>query len=174
MMKYPSDQELENWILELEQEELYAPRHLKEEILKKATQPAELRQMAGTAEDVKKMQLAECSGRSPEHPQSSFFAYTLKIVAGMAAAILLTFVLPANNGMDISRAKERMERMEVMADKRQEQLIEAYTLPDEEENGSRRRSNFLSHIEAEAAQLFEKADEVKELNIFWNKNQGGN
>ena len=174
-MKYPSDQELQNWILELEQEELYAPRHLKEEILKKATQPAELKQMAGTAEDVKKMQLPEGGGRNPEHPQSSFFAYTLKIVAGMAAAILLTFVLPANNGMDISRAKERMERMEIMADKKQEQLIEAYTLPVEAEgNGSRRRSNFLSHIEAKAAQLFEKADEVKELSIFWNKNQGGN
>ena len=34
MMGYPSDQELEKWILELEQEELYAPKHLKEEILK--------------------------------------------------------------------------------------------------------------------------------------------
>ncbi len=157
MMKYPSDEELIQWILSLEQEELYAPIHLKEEIMKKVLQPAEK------------------SAQKQKNPQISFFAYAVKIVAGMAAAILLTFVLPTGNGMDVSRARERMERIEEQADKREQKLNENYTLPEVyEESDSGWNNNLFRQIEYKTAQLFEKADKVKELSGFWNKNQGGN
>ncbi len=100
MKRYPGDEELELWIHSLEQEELYAPRHLKAEIMEKV------------------LQEKQCN------PQISFLSYTAKMVAGMAAAILLTFVIPVNDGTDISRAQVRMERIKEETKEREEKLKE--------------------------------------------------
>lgn len=83
MKQYPTDEELNAFIAKLEQEELYAPAHLKEEILLKT-------------EQMKKSETAPIS----------FLVYTLKMVAGMAAAIMLTFAIPASDGSEHSKAKD--------------------------------------------------------------------
>lgn len=87
MNRYPTDEELNSFIEELEKEKLYAPLHLKEEILlkvKEGEQPAK-------------------TGSKSQQPVS-LFLYTLKMVAGMAAAVLLIFMIPAENGSDVSKA----------------------------------------------------------------------
>lgn len=87
MNRYPTDEELNSFIEELEKEELYAPLHLKEEILLK----------------VKEGEQPVKAGSKIQQPVS-LFLYTLKMVAGMAAAVLLIFMLPVGNGSDVSEA----------------------------------------------------------------------
>ena len=75
-MKYPTDEELAKFIETLETEPLYAPPFLKESILKQLdelTLPA--------------------SKQKPKWWQGNF-AYNMKVIAGMAAALILIFVLP--------------------------------------------------------------------------------
>lgn len=169
-MGYPSDQELEKWILELEQEELYAPKHLKEEILKMTRELATTSEFAKNAELENAKNLEAHMISKKKSPQVTFFAYTVKVVAGMAAAILLTFVLPTGNGLEISRAEERMERMEEKADKRQEQLIANERRPEAAGEGrDNLKTDLFSLINNKRELLFEKADRVKELGGFWNK-----
>lgn len=91
MNKYPTDEELNDFIARLEQESLYAPIHLKEEILLKAEE------ITG----VKRQQKYD--------KPTSFFSYTLKMVAGMAAALFLTFAIPVSDGTDLSRAAEKRD-----------------------------------------------------------------
>lgn len=79
MNRYPSDDELYRFIEELEKEELYAPEHLKEEILFK----------------VKEGEKAQ---------PTSFLLYTLKMVAGIAAAVFLIFLIPVQDGSNTSKA----------------------------------------------------------------------
>lgn len=92
MNRYPEDEELNRFIEELEQKELYAPAHLKEEILLRAAK-----------------QVSQNSGKRNE--PVSFLTYTLKIVAGMAAAIFLVFMIPVQNGSDVSRAEIGEQKM---------------------------------------------------------------
>lgn len=87
MNRYPTDEELRSFIEELEKGELYAPRHLKEEILLKA----------------RAQEKPEKAGRGSQQPVS-FLIYSLKMVAGMAAAIILVFMIPAGNGSNVSKA----------------------------------------------------------------------
>lgn len=93
---YPTDEELNRLIEALEKEELYAPAHLKGEILqrvKKESRPAD-------------------AGRKSRQPVS-LVVYTLKIAAGMAAAILLVFFLPVRNGSNVSWAEEAQRQEKV-------------------------------------------------------------
>lgn len=92
MNRYLTDEELGSFIEELEKEELYAPAHLKEEIFEKLKKSDESRQ---NSEKSKK--------------PVSFLLYTFKMAAGMAAAIVLVFTLPLNDGSAVSRA-EAVER----------------------------------------------------------------
>ncbi len=80
MNEYPSDLELELFIEELEKQELYAPKHLKEKILTQA--------------------FPEQTGGSPykngkESRNFQNLSYRLKIIAGMAAAVLMLMALPS-------------------------------------------------------------------------------
>lgn len=96
MNGYPTDEELNSFIQELESEELYAPIHLKEEILhrvQKESRPAD-------------------AARKSRQPVS-LVVYTLKIAAGMAAAIMLVFFLPVRNGSNISWAEEIQRQEDV-------------------------------------------------------------
>ena len=92
MNRYPTDEELNSLIEEMEREELYAPAHLKEEILKR----------------VEKESRQADAGRKSGKPVS-LAVYTLKIAIGMAAAVMLVFFLPASDGSNISRAEEMQQ-----------------------------------------------------------------
>ena len=94
MNGYLTDEELNSLMEELEKQELYAPAHLKREILEK----------------VKKESRQADAGRKSGQP-ISLAVYTLKIAIGMAAAIMLVFFLPVRNGSNISWAEE-MQRQE--------------------------------------------------------------
>lgn len=79
MREYPTDEELELLISELENQELYAPKHMKEQILdqafpKKAPEMFRENQRNGTVQT---------------------FTYRLKIIAGMAAALIMLALLPS-------------------------------------------------------------------------------
>ncbi len=73
MSLYPTDEELMKWIEEIEKEPLYAPGYLKDEILKKQ----EL--------------IPVCKRRQAK---IQMFTYSMKIGAGMAAALFLIFMSP--------------------------------------------------------------------------------
>lgn len=108
MSKYLTDEELELFIRRMEQQELYAPKHMKEQILNRAFSKQTVEVMPGSG--------------SREKP-FRFLAYRLKVVAGMAAAIFMLLAFPAL-GMDseysLPRDMEEWEkRME--AEQMQEQ-----------------------------------------------------
>lgn len=98
MNGYPTDEELNSLIEELEKEELYAPAHLKEEILQR----------------VEKESRPVDTGRKSGKPVS-LVVYSLKIAIGMAAAVMLVFLLPVRNGSNISRAEEMQMQEEFFA-----------------------------------------------------------
>lgn len=100
MNGYPTDEELNSLIEELEKEELYAPAHLKEEILQRV---------------VKESRLAD-AGRKRGKPVS-LAVYSLKIAIGMAAAVMLVFLLPVSGGSNISWAEEMQAQEELFVPK---------------------------------------------------------
>ncbi len=79
MKEYPTDEELEFLINHLEKQELYAPKHMKEQILSKAF-PEQTAEMFPT------------TGRRARPVQT--FTYRLKIIAGMAAALIMLMIIP--------------------------------------------------------------------------------
>lgn len=83
MREYPTDEELEQLIAELEKQELYAPKHMKEQILSQVF-----------PKQTDKMPAKSGSAQRPV----ALFAYRLKIVAGMAAALMMLAVIPIQNG----------------------------------------------------------------------------
>ncbi len=145
MSRYPTDEELERFMEQLTQEELYAPRHLKEEILHK-------------------MELQENSKKPV-----SFFSYTLKMVAGMAAAIILTFAIPINNGSALSNARERTMQLKEEVDAHAKRLDDEQLKRKErlyEKNGER--------VNAKQQDVGEITEELlKKMNHLWNKEIGG-
>lgn len=103
MREYLSDEELSRLIGQLEEQELYAPKHLKEEILNKAFP--------------KQTEQAQPKPKSARQKPVSLFTYRLKIVAGMAAALIMLVLIPLETGVDhsmedMSRRQKRMEEME--------------------------------------------------------------
>lgn len=111
MREYLSDEELARLIEQLEGQELYAPKHLKEEILNKAFP--------------KQTEQAQPKPKSTGRKPISLFSYRLKIVAGMAAALIMLMLIPLgagngiydngiyDNGMDdMTYRQKRMEDME--------------------------------------------------------------
>ncbi len=83
MREYPTDEELERLIAELEQQELYAPKHMKEQILSQVF-----------PKQTDKIPAKSGSAQKP----IALFTYRLKIVAGMAAALIMLAVIPMQNG----------------------------------------------------------------------------
>ncbi len=90
MSRYPSDEELYRFIEELEKEELYAPRHLKEEILLK----------------VDGEEKAEKSKNRKGQP-TPFPVYTIKMAAGIAAAIFEQSRFPRKVGAGEGRGRNQ-------------------------------------------------------------------
>ncbi len=79
MKNYPTDEELELFIRQMEEQELYAPKHMKEQILSQAF-PNQFKEALPD------------SGSGGQTIQ--FLAYRIKIIAGMAAAVLMLVTLP--------------------------------------------------------------------------------
>ena len=93
MKDYMTDEELELFIEHMEQRELYAPKHMKEQILNQAfpKQTVEVLPKSG-------------GGRK----QASLLAYRIKIIVGMAAAIIMLMILPMQR--EIRGYESEMER----------------------------------------------------------------
>ncbi len=79
MNGYPTDEELERMIRQLEEQELYAPKHMKERILSQAF----------PKQTVKEFPLSGSGKRTVQT-----FTYRLKIITGMAAAIFMLMIIP--------------------------------------------------------------------------------
>ena len=105
MREYPTDEELELFIQQMEQQELYAPKHMKEQILEKAfpRQTVEVLPKSGSGREVR------------------LFTYRLKIAAGMAAALVMLMLLPGILGSGMygedrsweERADQRVKEWEM-------------------------------------------------------------
>lgn len=112
MKEYPTDEELELFVEQLEQQELYAPKYMKEQILSRAFPK----------------QTAEVLPRSGGGKGSvQLFSYRLKIIAGMAAAFLMLVLLPIQG--ELRESRESMKDLE----KWENSLQESWK-GDEEEN----------------------------------------
>ena len=95
MNRYPTDEELNAWIASLENRELYAPKHLKEQIIEKVHGQVPVSTLKKNA-----------------YQPVSLFAYSFKVAAGMAAAILMLVLLPVQEGQmagseQIARREQR-------------------------------------------------------------------
>lgn len=149
MHRYPTDEELNSLIEELEQQKLYAPRHLKGEILLKA------RKQALVKEAEKDRML-----------KSSFLLYTFKMAAGMAAAVLLVFMIPISDGSGISRAEVPEIEWDASEEERLEKDRDRVSL-------SERISSYMNEKREERAQttdrIYEKFNE-----LFHSNDLGGN
>ena len=132
MSRYPSDEELYRFIEELEKEELYAPGHLKEEILLKVNEEE-----------------AHTSKNRKEQP-TPFPVYTLKMAAGIAAAVLLIFTIPVQDGSNVSRADSQKKGWSIPEKWEQEK--------DEEEISLSERIN--DRFDRERRQLGETVDRI--------------
>lgn len=97
MNGYPTDEELSKLIEEVEKQPLYAPAHLQEMVLCKLNKE----------EQYQKEQSA----------QLAFFLYSFKMAVGMAAAIVLLFAIPANNGSNRSYAAALRQERETVSEK---------------------------------------------------------
>lgn len=102
MSKYPTDEELELFIRQMEQQELYAPKHMKEQILSQAFPKQTVEVLPRSGSSMGSVQL---------------FSYRLKIIAGMAAAIFMLLLLPSL-GVD---SEYRMEKEVETWEKKEEE-----------------------------------------------------
>lgn len=149
MNRYPTDEELNRFIEELEKEELYAPRHLKEEILLKAAK-------------TEQMHKSESKRSQPVQ----MFTYTLKIVAGMAAAIFLVFMIPANYGNNAYEAEQvRMEQTQKQDWEKEKGIRE-----EAEDGLGFRLNDSARRINAAANDLFNKINHTLNKNDIGGKN----
>lgn len=100
---YPTDEELERMIRQLEEQELYAPKHMKEQILNQAF----------PKQTVKEFPLSGSGMRTVQT-----FTYRLKIITGMAAAIFMLMIIPtiASNKDPAFYMEDKQNKMEESMD----------------------------------------------------------
>lgn len=128
MNGYPTDEELNKWIEALEEQPLYAPIHLQESVLCKLQEQKQ-----------KKREASE---------KVSFFLYSFKMAVGMAAAIVLLFAIPANDGSNKSYASELRKESEAAGEK-----LDAHF-----ENGREKLSQLSEKLNTMVDALFQKED----------------
>lgn len=127
MNRYPTDEELDRLIEALEGKPLYAPSHLQENVLCKLKEEGEKRERT---------------------ERTSFFLYSVKMAVGMAAAIVLLFAIPANDGSDRSYASQLHRESRAAGEK----------LDMHFENGREKLSQLSEKINAITDELFQKED----------------
>lgn len=90
MNRYPTDEELNRLIEELEQQNLYAPKHLKQQILQQVLTQQNKQQVQADRE-------VFWPKKGSAYKSVQMFTYSFKVVAGMAAAILMLVLLPVQD-----------------------------------------------------------------------------
>lgn len=104
MKGYPTDEELNLLIEQLEEQELYAPKHLKEEIMNKVFS--------------KQTERARPKHKSGRMESITLFTYRLKIIAGMAAALIMLILIPFQAGTGAAPSDTvRQQRSEAAEEK---------------------------------------------------------
>lgn len=150
MSKYPTDEELELFIKQMEQQELYAPKHVKEQILSQAF-PKQT------------VEVLPRSGSSRGSVQ--LLSYRLKIIAGMAAAIFMLFLLPSL-GMD---SEYRMEKEAEGWEKKEEA---AWTQEQEEMNANDVLNEDAWQAEHRLNDWFDQISNLRIESLFKMRNGG--
>ncbi len=152
MNGYPSEEELNLLIEQLEAQQLYAPRHLKEEILNKAF-PKQ------TAEGLPQ---SKSGGKRPVQ----ILVYRLKIIAGMAAALILLMLIPLQE-------ETRLSTDEAFAQRQQNRVQSETEEPDKEDkmniNG---RMNYGTRLINEKVNSW--INNIGDINNLFNWYDGGN
>lgn len=143
MSGYPTDEELERLIGQLEKQELYAPKHMKEQILSQAF----------PEKTVKEFPVSGSRTRTVQN-----FTYRLKIIAGMAAAVIMLMIIPAVNS---SR-----EPMWFTAD-------EKNTLNEDELTANERLGERTREMNQRFNSWFERVNSFRLENLF-HMRDGGN
>ena len=142
MNDYPTEEELNRMIEELEREQLYAPKHLKEDILFKA----------------RKIEKRRNKNVQPV----SFRMYTLKMAVGMAAAVLLVFMSPAESGNGFEGIGMTEGRWKALEERNLSEEKDRVSLDE-------RIMARMDEKREEAGKLFEKVG-----NLFRREDLGGN
>ncbi len=152
MKGYPTEEELNLLIEQLEAQQLYAPKHLKEEILNKAFPK----------------QTAEGSPQSKSSGKRSvqIFTYRLKIIAGMAAALFVLMLIPMQAETRLNPDEAFMQRQQ----KRMENIEKE--LDDEDSISVNAQLNYGASIINEKINSW--FNSIGNINNLFNLNDGGN
>lgn len=102
MNKYPTDEELAIFIQKMEQQELYAPKYMKEQVLRKAFPKQTVEVLSESGSKTRTVQV---------------LAYRFKIIAGMAAAIFMLLLLPSLELDGKYKAEQEAQRREREAER---------------------------------------------------------
>jgi len=152
MKGYPTDEELNLLIEQMEAQQLYAPRHLKEDILNKAF-PKQ------TAEGLPQ---SKSSGKR----SVQVFTYRLKIIAGMAAALFVLMLIPM-------QAETKFGRDEAFWQRQQKRAESVYEESDKED-----RMDVNEQLNYGARMINEKMNSwfsnIGNINNLFNMDNGGN
>ncbi len=152
MREYPTEEELNLFIEQMEAQQLYAPRHLKEDIMNKAFP----KQAAG----------GQPQSKSSGKRSVQVFTYRLKIIAGMAAALFVLILIPlqAENSKSVEDAFMQRQL------KRAESALE--------EPGGRGQNGINEQLNYGARMINEKVNSwfsnIGNINNLFNGNYGGN
>lgn len=150
MSKYPTDEELELFIRQMEQQELYAPKYMKEQILSQAFPKQTVEVLPKSGSSMGSVQL---------------LSYRLKIIAGMAAAIFMLFLLPAL-GTD---SEYRMEKEAEGWEKKEE---EAWTKKQDEMYVNDVLNESARRVDQRLNEWFDQISNFQIGNFFKIKNGG--
>lgn len=104
MNGYPTDEDLELLISQLEKQELYAPKHMKEQILNQAFPKQAVEIFPQTGSRTRSVQT---------------FTYRLKIITGMAAALVMLMLIPFVNERNNYETDWQMTGVEQVRDEQQ-------------------------------------------------------
>lgn len=143
MSGYPTDEELERMIRQLEEQELYAPKHMKEQILSQAF----------PKQTVKEFPLSGGGARTVRN-----FTYRLKIITGMAAAIIMLMIIPtiASNTEPAFPLEEKQDILE-----------------EDSSNANERLGERTREINQKFNDWFNQVNNFR-LDALFNMNNGGN
>lgn len=149
MNRYPTDEELSRLIETLEHRELYAPKNLKHQILERGRRDGILEEVAKTEAFKAKVSV-------------QLFAYSFKVLAGMAAAIAMLVVLP----MQDSEAAGG-DRIALREQKQTEELKAWEEAQQKEMQAKEKREAILQQSKGEAEKRI--ADVVEFFEDLWNR-----
>lgn len=138
---YPSEEELNAFLSDIEQQELYAPKHLKEQILE---------------------QVSNQKAQKKVQQSVQMFTYSLKMAAGMAAALIMLVLLP------MSGSKEADRDLIAVKEQKQIEALQEWEEKQEREVQTREKRNKILEEGKNAAEK-KVADILDFLNEIWKK-----